>query len=290
MNIMLRRILMLFVDGLGFGDSAPAFNPIQPDVCPVLYELLREHAKPISAQMGVPGLPRSATGQTALLTGMNAASAVGRHVEGFPGSALRKIIKEHNIYSMLSRKGLNSTFANAYFTTDMAEVESRRFLSVTTVAALAAFGCVRDLNSMMSNQAVYHDLTRRTLLEKGYDGPLIQPEQAADHLIDIAAAHNFTLFEYFLTDRVGHLADRSRACSVLRELDAFLGRIIDQANSRGLTLLLTSDHGNIEDLRTRAHTANPVPLILAGAGSDVCLDGVESIEQVSGLIQSLLEV
>jgi 2,3-bisphosphoglycerate-independent phosphoglycerate mutase len=29
--------------------------------------------------------------------------------------------------------------------------------------------------------------------------------------------------------------------------------------------LLTSDHGNLEDLSTRRHTANPVPALLIGA-------------------------
>ena len=30
-------------------------------------------------------------------------------------------------------------------------------------------------------------------------------------------------------------------------------------------MLVTSDHGNLEDLNTRRHTANPVPGLLIGA-------------------------
>ena len=35
------------------------------------------------------------TGQTALLTGVNAAAAMGRHVEAFPGRELRRLIEAH---------------------------------------------------------------------------------------------------------------------------------------------------------------------------------------------------
>ncbi len=70
--------------------------------------------------------------------------------------------------------------------------------------------------------------------------------------------YDFTLYEYFLTDKAGHTQDRDRCEQVLRDLDRFLAAYLEAAPP-GATTLLTSDHGNIEDLSTRSHTRNPVP-------------------------------
>ena len=109
-----RHILMIFVDGLGIGAEDPAVNPVHSGACPCIEGLLASHSVSIDATLGVPGLPQSATGQTTLLTGMNAAQAMGRHVEGFPNRALKDIIRAHNVYAQLAGLGLSSTFANAY--------------------------------------------------------------------------------------------------------------------------------------------------------------------------------
>ena len=87
------RVLLIFVDGVGLGCANPVRNPIQAGAFPVLHALLHEHAVPVNVSMEVEGYPQSATGQTALLTGINAAQAIGRHVEGFPGPSLRAIIE-----------------------------------------------------------------------------------------------------------------------------------------------------------------------------------------------------
>jgi len=166
------RTLFILVDGLGLGSNDPAVNPIVSGVCPNLLQLIQQHAIPIDAGMGVEGIPQSATGQTALLTGVNAARHMGRHVAGFPGPSLQKIIRENNIYDKLAANGFSSTFANAYYVTDVREVETRKIQSVTTVSALKAFGCVRDKAMMEQGKAVYQDLTRESLRSRGYDGPL----------------------------------------------------------------------------------------------------------------------
>ena len=107
------HILMVFVDGLGCGAASPDVNPLHADGTEELSRLLTHHARPIDARLGVPGLPQSATGQTALLTGSNAPALMGRHVEGFPGSQLQELIREHGFMAQLVRRGFFATFANA---------------------------------------------------------------------------------------------------------------------------------------------------------------------------------
>lgn len=282
------QTLMLFVDGLGLGEPDPAFNPIVAGACPALARLLAEHASPVDARLGVPGLPQSATGQTALLTGVNAASLAGRHIEGFPGPLLREVVRERNLLSALRRRGCAPAFANAYYLDPVTARLIRRKASVTTVATMAALGGVRGPDRMLAGEAVYHDLTREALRPRGYDGPLCTPEQAARDLAGIWAAHDFTLFEFFLTDRAGHRRDPAYAAAVLGLYDRFLAVLLEaQRAAPGRLLTLISDHGNIEDLRVPTHTLNPVPLAAVGPGADFLRSRVRRLDDFAPAVLEL---
>jgi hypothetical protein len=215
----------------------------------------------------VTGLPQSATGQTTLFTGTNAAQAMGRHIEGFPPSHLKSLIRRENIFSKLRQHQKHCTFANSYWIDDPHKIPLRR-QSVTTVMTLDALGEVRDKNELLAGRAVNHDITRWTMHKRGYDGEMITPETAADHLLCIAEENDFTLFEYFLTDRAGHAHDHDLVYQVLETLEHFLPKVARFADQPNHLFLLSSDHGNIEDLTTLRHTSNPVPLIAHGTGTE----------------------
>jgi hypothetical protein len=283
------RTLFILVDGLGLGPRDPLLNPIYGGSCPCLQHLLDNHAVPIDAGMGVAGTPQSATGQTALLTGVNAAREMGRHVEGFPGPSLRDIIRARNIYDQLTALGFTATFANAYFTTDMDEVRTRRIQSVTTVSALKAFDRVRDTAAMLEHRAVYQDLTRESLRERGFTGPLVTPAESARDLLAIAAEHDFTLFEYFQTDRMGHKGTREEVNRVLALFDAFLAVALHFAEQPGHLFLMTSDHGNIEESGSSSHTSNPVPLVALGQGAEFLKAHVRSVTDVTPALMELYQ-
>ncbi|MBR2066530.1 MAG: peptidase, partial [Kiritimatiellae bacterium] len=104
------KAVFLFIDGLGIREPA-ADNPVNPEVCPALWRLIDRHSRPIDACLGVEGLPQSATGQATMFTGRNCAEAMGKHCEGFPGPALRKIIEDGNLFLELKRRGLSVRFA-----------------------------------------------------------------------------------------------------------------------------------------------------------------------------------
>lgn len=282
------RTLFILVDGLGLGSDDPHVNPLLSGACPHLLAVLREEAVPLDAAMGVPGIPQSATGQTALLTGVNAAVEAGRHMEGFPGPLLREITRRHNLYDALASRGYRATFANAYYVGDVAEVHQWRRQSVTTVAALKAFGTVRNRLDMERGQAVYQDLTRNSLRERGYEGSLVSPEQSAADLIRIAREHDFTLFEYFQTDRVAHKGSRDEVLAVLRLFDAFLGVALGfTRESKDNLFILTSDHGNIEDAGVTVHSGNPVPLVAVGRGAPELKRDARSITDVAPAVLRL---
>lgn len=106
----------------------------------------------------------------------------------------------------------------------------------------------------------------------------LQPEMSApevtDRLCAAIASHAYDLIvvNYANTDMVGHTGDKSAAAKALLAIDACLGRIVETVREEGAVLVLTSDHGNIEDMGSEktgphtAHTLNPVPFVVMGAG------------------------
>ena len=274
---MAMRVLFVFIDGVGYAPAGLA-NPVCPEVCPTLCRLMAD-APRLDACLGVPGLPQSATGQATLYTGVNAAQVMGRHKEGFPGPTLCRLIQQDNLFLEARRRGLRVCFADAYFADAPEELAARRFKSVTTIMSLTAPETLRFQKDMLAGRAVVHDLTRQALVAKGYTGPLISPETAGEQLLGVAAENDLTLFEYFQTDIVGHSQDRARAEATLRALDAFL-RVLAEGVPEDMLLVVTSDHGNIEDLGTRGHTYNPVPLIVRGPDAETFRDGAASLLDV----------
>jgi bisphosphoglycerate-independent phosphoglycerate mutase (AlkP superfamily) len=150
--------------------------------------------------------------------------------------------------------------------------------------ALTAPETISTISDLSDDDAVLQDLTRTTIRDRYPDIPDIAPEDAARHLFDIIRAHDFTLFEYFQTDAAGHTMDYERACSVLKEYDAFLSTLVRYTQAAGITLLITSDHGNIESMNERGHTRNPVPFIAFGPKEAEIRARVKSLTDVTPAI------
>ena len=244
--------------------SPAADNPINAEVCPTLWRLFNGHAKPIDACLGVDGPPQSATGQATMFTGVNCAKAMGRHCEGFPGRQLREIVERGNLFMSLRGAGRKVRFADAYLVESADELAARRFKSVTTVMALTTPEVVSTARDLMDDKALMQDLTRETIQDRYPDIPVIAPQRAAEHLFRIACENDFTLYEFFQSDVAGHSMDYARACAVLRTYDYFLAALVRSAEAAGITIVITSDHGNIESVGTRGHTRNPVPFVAFG--------------------------
>ena len=159
------KAVFLFIDGLGIREPA-ADNPVNPEVCPALWRLIDRHSRPIDACLGVEGLPQSATGQATMFTGRNCAEAMGKHCEGFPGPALRKIIEDGNLFLELKRRGLSVRFADAYLVDGADELALRRFKSVTTVMALTVPETVSTVDDLVRDEALMQDITRETIQDR----------------------------------------------------------------------------------------------------------------------------
>ena len=282
------KVLFLFIDGVGLRDAATD-NPVNPEVCPALCRLITKHGKPIDARLGIDGPPQSATGQATMFTGVNCAAAMGKHCEGFPGPNLRKIIETDNLFRQLRERGKEVCFSDAYLVDSAEELAARRFKSVTTVMALTTPETIRTVDDLQNGQAVMQDLTRETIQDRWPDIAVIPPQRAAEHLAAIVRRYDFTLSEFFQSDVVGHAMDYARACAALRTYDRFLASLVRFAEAMGVTLVLTSDHGNIENISERGHTLNPVPFVALGPKEEFLRERVSSLVDVTPAILSAFD-
>ncbi|MDX6385525.1 MAG: 2,3-bisphosphoglycerate-independent phosphoglycerate mutase [Blastocatellia bacterium] len=280
-------VLLFFIDGLGIGTRGP-HNPfdrldnaeplaIFQDESPVIP--FAGLLAPTDACLGIEGRPQSASGQTTILTGINAPASIGYHKQGFPNQALLDIIREHSIFLQLKRSGVNEiTFANTY---SQKFFESRpRWISATTAAVEAAGLRFNTVSDLKAGRAVFQDFTNAMLIEHGEPVEPRSPEEAGEVLAGIVAAHQFTLYEYFITDKVGHAQDYEAAARVLQALALFIRSLLARLDLERTTVVLTSDHGNIEDLSVRNHTLNLVPTMLWG----------EHRERLAARIKSLADI
>jgi hypothetical protein len=288
-------VLLFFIDGLGIGKRGP-FNPLDnlEDSGPLAifqnepaHVLLDGIVVPTDASLGVEGRPQSASGQTTILTGVNAPQFLGYHKQGFPNQALLKVIQENSIFKQLREAGVSPiTFANAY--TERFFVERPRWVSATTAAIEAADLTFRNVADLLRGEAVFMDFTNKILIERGEQVTERTPAEAAQVLADITAINRFTLYEYFITDKVGHAQDMEKAKAVLQQLACFIRELLARIDLTRTTVILTSDHGNIEDLSVRNHTLHKVPTIIWGAERESVAIRIQSLVDITPTIVALL--
>jgi len=291
-------VLFIFIDGLGIG-ARDEHNPLH---------LLRAKSKPLAvfeaedagevmldgvmiatdATLGIDGRPQSASGQTTILTGLNVPQLLGYHKHGFPNAAMRELLDEHSIFKQLIARNIKPvTFANAY--TPKFFTHRPRWLAATTVAVKAAGLSFRTLDDVRAGDALYHDWSNEILIDAGEDVPARDAEQAAGVLVNLSRASRFTLYEYFLTDRAGHAQDIVHATTLLRDLARFVRAVLERTDLSRTTVIITSDHGNIEDLSTKNHTRNRVPTLAWGVHRDVVSRRVRTLADIAPTIIEILD-
>ncbi len=296
-------ILFFLIDGVGIGRRDPAVNPLARRRGLLSHfvdgdgtTLPRGGALGAAdATMGVEGRPQSATGHTALLSGVNAAALLGKHLLGFPNERLRRLLGEQNLFRDLERLGRRGGYANAYRCAYLDALElrhehasiaepplpvpaSRLRPSASTAAMATTSEPFRTFDDLRAGRALYHDITNEQPLRMGCEVPRRTPREAAHILLEIGRGRDLTMFEFFRTDEAGHAQDFDLADLALAELDELLHFVIEGLRE-GDGLLLTSDHGNLEDLSIRQHTLAKVPVLGFGKAA-AAAPGIRSILDV----------
>ena len=293
------RAILIFIDGIGLGDNNPATNPFVFSHTPNLSQVLgnrplcmetagfsddKVSLLSLDATLGVPGLPQSATGQATLFTGENAASMLGKHLNRYPNKLLKELLRREGIFGQLLSADLAPAFLNAYQPLFFEELEKglTRSYSCSTMLNYYAGLPFRTLNDIKEGRAVYMDITNEYLENMGQRVGIIKPEKAAQRLVETSYNYHFTLFEFFLSDVAGHLADRRQSEKIVGILDEFIGELLKRITTSETLLIITSDHGNLEEINHKDHTLNPVPALVAGP-RDWRLKAEEKLLDISGV-------
>ncbi len=291
------RVLLLFIDGVGIGAHDPEKNPFARFPSP-FFSFFKNAPLPdlphggvvipTRADMDIPGLPQSASGQTAIFTGRNAAQALGHHQSGLPTPTLRQLLDDSSIFKSVRALGKTGVFANALSQQYFNNRGER--ISATARALIAGGFPWLTMEDLREGRAVSHDLTNEFLRQMKFDVPLRTPAESAKILAGICQRADFTLFEFILTDMYGHNQEMSQTAGIVGRLDILLHTLLPLVNLKETTVLLTSDHGNFEDLSVKTHTHNLVPTCIWGAGQNIFLARVKRLEDIAASIVAVLQL
>ncbi len=302
----MRRVLFLFLDGVGLGEDDPAVNPLARDRYSTLRRLLdgrravratgrlsthEAELVPTDAQLGVAGRPQSATGQATILTGLNAAQRVGEHYGPRPDARVRAVVDEGNLFRRLREQGYSTFFCNAYPRGYFEAVNrGKRLLSVVPYAATSAGQSLCDHADLTAGRALAADFTNAGWVSHlGYtDIPIYTPAEAGAKLWELAQPHQFVFFEHWHTDLLGHRRELAQAIDVLATFDGFLGGLLDAFDPTSTLVIVSSDHGNVEDCSDRRHTTNPVLTLILGAERQTVAAQVRSLTDFAPAIVQFL--
>ena len=275
------RLLFIFLDGIGLGENNPETNPFARAKMPNLNRLLDgrsllkdaapfhgEHASLLAVDpaVGVKGLPQSATGQAILLTGINIPAELGYHYGPKPNPEVAAYLKEATLFSRFVKEGRTAALLNAYPPRYFDGIDSgKRLYSSIPLSVINAGLPLFRHDDLFAGRALSADFTGegwRTML--GFrDAPVMDAALAGKKLAALAKEYDFSLFEYWASDYAGHKQQMDNAIELMETFDAVLGGLVEAWDDDGL-ILVTSDHGNMDDLSTRKHTPANVPALVIG--------------------------
>jgi len=278
------RVLFIFMDGIGLGPDDPETNPLARASMPFLRSLLGGQKLVAStapfenrvvsllaldAGLGVEGLPQSATGQAVLLTGINIPAELGYHYGPKPNASVREYLNDgKTLFSWLRARNKTSALLNAYPPGYFKGIQSgKRLYSSIPLAVTNADISLFSHEDLLAGRALSADFTGQGWREMlGFpDAPLRSPFEAGLHLAHLASGYDFSMFEYWTSDYAGHKQDMDWAVRQMEIFDDVLKGLVDAWDMSEGLVLVTSDHGNMEDLSTRRHTDMKVPGLVIGS-------------------------
>ncbi len=300
----MHSVLMIFLDGVGIGEEDYRSNPFFKFGFKTFTELfggipstnnpvLKKNSSfifPSDARLGVEGFPQSGTGQTSIFCGMNASQFVGKHFGPYPYSTLIPVIKEENIFKAFIKLGEKAFFANAYPKLFFDYLKSGRSrLSVSSLSSKLSGLKFNTSLDVKNGRALTAEITNERWNKKlGYKLSILKPKIAARRLLKIAEENTFTLYEYFITDYLGHGRYDGDAQKLLSILDEFLFTIICELKE-DMTLIVCSDHGNVEDISVKTHTLNPALTIASGKYAENLFNDIKDLTHIKPAIMKIFQ-
>lgn len=296
----------IFWDGVGYGKKNPNINPFFSAQLPTFQKLFNGNLpslsfkkfssenvslSPVNTTLRVPGLPQSGTGQTAIMTGINASKFVGKHFGPHPYSTLIPIIKEKNLFIQLQQMDRSSFFANGYPKRYFEYIFGPKGRVPTIALSYISTGKTLSTHEEVKTlKAISADIAGTRWVELGHpDVPATDPVESGKLFYELGKSVHLIFFEYFVTDHAGHSQEMSMSVKMLERMDGFLSGILEKFDYENDIVLMISDHGNIEDLSVKTHTMNPVPLIVVGKKHSYFSSRIKNLTHITPTIISYFQ-
>ncbi len=275
-------LIWLALDGVGHPLGAPPGSVWEQDL-PTLRPLI-EAGLALDATLGVPGLPQSGTGQSCWLTGQDAVRLMGKggageHFGPYPGPTLQALLSASALPVRLTRAGGAAALLNFYPPGYFAAHAQRPRHGCFPYSFLAA-GLPLNPPGLPSVPPT---------LGLNYAAPweptLSLPDlsRMGQSVARAAQERDLLVLDLWLSDLLGHQGRPgappellSAGRRYLQHLDALLAGLL----AGGGRVVISSDHGNFENLQVKAHTTAPVPF----AGLGVALGGPGDIAQAGAVM------
>jgi len=138
-----------------------------------------------------------------------------------------------------------------------------------------------------AERSLYQDFSNRQLISQGLRLPEYSPAQAAAIIAGSALEYEFILYEYFQTDIYAHRRPFADCVELIRDLNDLLQSLLARLDKKKDTLVLTSDHGNLEEFHVRGHSRNPVPFLAWGKHGEFLRARIKSLSDVTPALLQL---
>lgn len=303
-----KRVLFLFIDGVGLGEDDPAINPLSIAHTPTLQAFsdgvrwlkstpahITAHSAfiPTDPRLGVAGRPQSGSSQAAILTGLNVPALIGEHYGPKPNAPIRAILDEDNLFMRVKRANKRAALLDAYPPTLLASIARGKTLPSSIQYAAIASGQTlfndEDLRQRRALTAEWTGEEWRTHL-KFSDTPVYSPQEAGRLMVELARQYDFAFHSHWMTDYIGHRGTLEQGVTFMERLDGVLEGILQVWDMREGVVMLTSDHGNMEHIGDRKHTENDVPTLFIGEDSATLAEGFANLADFAPRILQVLGI
>ncbi len=299
----MKHCLIFFIDGVGLGGVDPDINPFVTAETAHLTGLFGEQwfthdvggrtadrasLVATDANLGIEGRPQSATGQAVILSGRNVSAEIGEHYGPKPNDAVRAALDRGSLFQEMADAGesaaLITPYPQGYF--DVIASGKRRYSSVPYAVTQAGYR-LRTADDLRAGEAVSPGFTGEGWHKQlGYtDVPLYSLAEAGQQIAKIAREHRFSFFEHWPSDEIGHRGTLAEAVAHVEKIDTVFGSVLEQWDHEEGLLILTSDHGNLEDKSHRRHTRNPVGTVIVGRGHEALAQQIADLTDIAKVVR-----
>lgn len=300
------HILMIFLDGIGLGDDDPAVNPFAAANMPTLTALTngkrwlkgigRQESEraifiPTDPRLGVAGRPQSATGQAAILTGRNVPQMIGEHYGPKPNAPIRELLAQDNFFKQLVAHDKTGALLEGYPPGWHKVINRGKQLRASYQQAVYEAGFpIFDEGHIYRGEALSQDWTGEGWREHlGYtDSPIYSRHEAGVLMVELSRRYDFAFFAHWATDIVGHRGPVEDGVALLELFDGVMAGALEAWDDDEGLMIVTSDHGNLEDVSIRQHTENDVPTLIIGREKHAFAEGLTTLADFVPRMAALL--